>query len=394
MPRRPRSIPEMRYHVSGQSRVYLDGKYYYLGEHGTPESQARYDTLVAQYLASGRKMPDAEPTHKGEHAITVGNIAAEYRRLIDQRPKQLNRYRHLCTLLEDEYGDDPADKFGPLKLAELRELFVATGNARKTVNEYARRVVRMFKHAVSRELIPFDVYKKLDTLEPLEYGQTTAREYKQRKPADIEAVRGAAKFLSPQAKAIITLMVSTAMRPGEVFDIRPCDIDRSGDHWFYRPSHHKTAGHGVVKSVPIVGAARETLTPFLLRPDGDYCFSPAESAQWHRDQRTTNRTTPRSCGNRVGTNRKKNPKRTPGVKFNKDSLNAAVKRACEKAKVKRWTPYQIRHLAATNVADAMGIDGARALLGHTGEAMTRRYVHQKQDEAKAVEAALVAPSVG
>jgi hypothetical protein len=42
----------------------------------------------------------------------------------------------------------------------------------------------------------------------------------------------------------------------------------------------------------------------------------------------------------------------------------------------------------------MGLDGARALLGHTAEAMTRRYVHRKQDEAKAIAAARVAPVVG
>ncbi len=133
--------------------------------------------------------------------------------------------------------------------------------------------------------------------------------------------------------------------------------------------------------------------PFLLRPADAYCFSPAESAQWHRDQRTAGRATPVKYGNRVGTNRKENPKRKPGEKFNKDSLNLAVDRACKKAKVPKWTPYQIRHSVATAVADALGIDGARALLGHTGEAMTRRYVHQKQDEAKAIEAARAAPSV-
>ena len=105
------------------------------------------------------------------------------------------------------------------------------------------------------------------------------------------------------------------------------------------------------------------------------------------------RKTPKNCGNRVGTNRKKDPKRKPGNKFNKDSLNNAVKVACEKAQVPKWCPYQLRHTAATAVADALGIGGATALLGHLGEAMTKRYVHQKQNEADALRAARVAPSI-
>ena len=37
MPRPKKLVPEKTYHVSGQDRVYLDGRYYYLGPSGTPE---------------------------------------------------------------------------------------------------------------------------------------------------------------------------------------------------------------------------------------------------------------------------------------------------------------------------------------------------------------------
>ncbi len=81
---------------SGQDRVYLDGRHYYLGQSGSTEAQTRYDTLVGTYLSNGRKMPADEPTHQAETAITVAHVAAEYRRLIDQRPKQLSRYRQFA----------------------------------------------------------------------------------------------------------------------------------------------------------------------------------------------------------------------------------------------------------------------------------------------------------
>ncbi len=143
-------------------------------------------------------------------------------------------------MIEDEYGDVPATEFGPRALAELRDLFVASGNARQTANEYTLRIKKMFRHAASRELVPLSVFALLDTLDPLAYGQTTAPEYRQRKPVSIAAVRATSTFLSPQAKAIIALLAATGMRPSEIFEMRPGDIDRTGDEWFYRPEHHKT----------------------------------------------------------------------------------------------------------------------------------------------------------
>ncbi len=393
MPRPRSETPEYRSHISGQARVYLDGKYYYLGEYDSPESRTKYRRLLAKYLANDCRMPVEEPTHQAETEITVSHITAEYRRLIDERPR-LKRHENLCTLLEDEYGDLPADEFGPVKLSAVRELFVASGNARPTVNKYTRRIKLIFKHAVSRQLIDLNVYLRLDTLPPLEKHDTTAPEYKKRQPVDIKIVTKTAKYLSPQAHAIIALQAATAMRPSEIFNMRPCDIDRSGDVWFYRPQHHKTESHDIEKSVPIINEARELLLPFLVRAADDYCFSPAESAQWHRDQRTANRKTPPRYGNRPGTNRKAKPKKQPGRKFTKDGLNQAVQRACKKAGVPKWTPYQLRHTAATEVARAKGLDVARAFLGHTTEKMTRNYVKQMQDNEKAIEAAKVAPRIG
>jgi integrase len=291
MPRKRRLTPEYRYHISGQARVYLDGRYYYLGKCDSPESLAKYRRLVAKYLSNDCTMPDDEPTIQAELVITVGHVAAEFLRLIDQNPT-MKRWEHLCTLLEDEYGDLAAFEFAPVKLSAIRDLFVASGNARPTVNTYTARIVMMFEHAVSRELINENVLIRLRSLKPMRANQTSAPEYKERKPVDIEIVRSTAEHLSPQARGIIILQVATGMRPSEIFNMRPADIDRSGEEWFYRPTHHKTKHHGKVKAVPIVDAAREALASFLCRPDHKYCFSPAESAQWFRDQRSLRRKTP------------------------------------------------------------------------------------------------------
>jgi integrase len=162
-------------------------------------------------------------------------------------------------------------------------------------------------------------------------------------------------------------------------------IDRSGDQWIHCPDRHKTAHKGKSRTIPLVAEAQQILAPFLFRPDGVPCFSPAESAQWYRDQRTAKCKTKRDQGNTIGTNRKANPKKQPGSMFKKDSFNQAVRRACEKAGVKRWTPYQLRHLAATELRRLAGLDGAQQLLGHSHSATTEIYA--KPDQSRAIVAA-------
>lgn len=319
-------------------------------------------------------------------------VTAEFREAVKNRSNEETRYRSLLSLLDDEYGDTPASDFGPRKLAELRDLFVASGNCRRYCSDQTRQIVRVFRHAVSRELISVDVVARLQTLEPLRKGHTKAKESKPRMPVGIEAVRATAKELTPIVKAMIRLQVATGMRPGEVCNLRPCDIDRTGLEWFYRPSDHKTAQHGVIKAVPIIGDAREALTPYLFRDANSFCFSPRESVSWQLEQRRKNRTTPERYGNRPGSNRKKNPKCKPGDRYTKDGYRQAIHRACDRAGVAKWTPYQLRHLTATAVREALDINAAKHLLGHTQSGMTEHYA--KVSETKAIEAAKVAPTIG
>ena len=56
---RPKAkAPSLRYHLSGQSVVTIDGRDYYLGKHDSPESLARYAVLIAAYQAGGLTLPD------------------------------------------------------------------------------------------------------------------------------------------------------------------------------------------------------------------------------------------------------------------------------------------------------------------------------------------------
>lgn len=334
MPGKKSDAPGYRYHISGQAVVTLDGKNFYLGPHDSPESKARYFALLNEYHANGKRMP--ENRCSGPALITIQVLCADYREHIVQQyansPQETHRLGSLCTLLESEYGSLPADQFGPRKLAEIRDTLVASGNCRTYVNRLIRCVKRIFRHAVSRELIGVEVLIRLNTLEPLKRGQTVAPETLPVRPVGLDSVRATAGFLSPTLTAMVRIQASTGMRPSELCNMRPIDIvTRTDGVWMYRPPKHKTSHRGIAKAIPLVADARQAIEPFLDRSPEDYCFSPRDSMDWFRSQQK--RVTPLSCGNRPGTNRKAEPKKQPGVKYSPSSYRRAITRAAVKAKV-------------------------------------------------------------
>jgi len=54
---RRHSLPQMRLHTqTGHARVRINGRTHWLGRFGSPEAQAAYDRLLAEYLANGRQV--------------------------------------------------------------------------------------------------------------------------------------------------------------------------------------------------------------------------------------------------------------------------------------------------------------------------------------------------
>lgn len=406
---RPKAkAPERRYHISGQSVVTIDRKDFYLGKHDSPESIARYAVLIAIYQQHGFHLPDwfdqeemknraslilGEPVqHQENEPITVKHVTAAYRewakfRHTRKHDPELIRANQVCDELDQHEGQTFAEKYGPLALQSQRQRWVQAGLSRRYVNRQTNLVVRVFKHAVAQELVCPETWQRLKALEPLRIGTTTAPETEPRTPVALEVVRATAKHLSPILRAMVRVQAATGMRPSEVCNLRPIDIDRSGENWMFRPAKHKTANKGKRKAVPLIGDAREALEDYINRHPDSFCFSPKETVAWMSAQRRSERKTKVQPSQR---NRaKQNPMRAPRDCYDSVSFNQAIRRACKKANVPHWTPYQLRHLAGTVVRDALGIEHAQALLGHAQVAMTEHYT--RQSEQKAIEAAQHAP---
>ena len=412
---RPRAkAPSRTYHISGQSVVRIGSRDIYLGRHDSPESIARYAVLIGVYQANGLTLPeDFDATTLDRQAaallgqlspqaaasdqtalpITVKHVTASYREHIATKyaesATELKRLEKLCDELDQHDGDIDAAKYGPLRLQAQRQRWVASGKARVYCNRLTNSVKRMFKFAVSQELVPSSCWEGLRSVESLRCGQTSAHEKDAIGPVDIDIVRKTAKYLSPIIRAMVRVQVGTGMRPSEVCRMRPCEIDRSGDVWVYKPAKHKTANKGKTKAVPLVGDVRDAITDYLNRDPKSFCFSPAESVAWSRARRLANRKTPMNSGNKAGSNRKARPAKEPGDHYDHSSYRQAIHRSAKAAGVARWNPYQLRHLAATTIRDVLGVEAAQAALGHSHPQMTQHYA--KQTLAKAVEAAQAAP---
>jgi integrase len=369
--------------------VRIAGKDYYLGRFDSPESWERYHRLLAEKLYG--TLPPLEQSAAPTGSIQVKELALRffdhaegYYQRDGQPTSELTCIRMALRRLLKLYGELPAAEFSPQKLKLVREEFIRDGNCRSVVNQNISRIRRMFRWAVENELIPVTVYQALATVAGLRKGRSTAREPEPVQPVDDAAVEASLPFMAPQVQAMVRLQRLSGCRPGEIAALRPCDLDKSCEVWCYRPASHKTQHHGTERRIYFGPRAQEILRPWLGREPGQFCFSPKEAEEMRRATLHGDRKTPLHHGNRPGTNRKKNPKRTPGERYNAESYRRAIERACRLAKIEPWSPNQLRHTRASELRRFHGLDAAQVVLGHSQLVTTQVYAERDHAKAEAI----------
>ena len=115
MPRTPSNrIPKYRLHkASGQAVVTLDGRDFYLGDHGTASSRQRYERLVGEWLAGGRRLPvqvtDEDPLTVNELLASFWRHAeVHYRSPTGEPTSELDSFIQALKPLRKLYGDAAA----------------------------------------------------------------------------------------------------------------------------------------------------------------------------------------------------------------------------------------------------------------------------------------------
>jgi integrase len=234
-------------------------------------------------------------------------------------------------------------------------------------------------------------------VEGLRKGRTTAPESEPVKPVADDIVEATLPHLPSVVADMVRFQRLTGCRPGEVCQLRPMDVDRSGEVWEYRPASHKTDYRGRERVIFIGPKAQALLCSYLLRDAATYCFSPAESVKKRRgEQRACRKTKVQpSQQNR----RKQRPKKVPGDHYTRNSYCQAITRAIRNANrqrtkdarktatepilLPRWHANQLRHTRATEIRRNYGLEAAQVILGHAKADVTQ--VYAERDNALAVE---------
>lgn len=395
-------IPKYRKHSSGQARVTLGGRTYYLGKYGSKASRDEYNRLVGEFIANSGTIIPANA--RGD--LSIAELMLAYVRWArghyGRDSTEFDKIKRIIRRTKKTYSRTKASDFGYAQFEAVRKSLVADGNGRTYINESMFRLVRIFKWSASRGLIPAMVPQALSMIEPLKCGRTEAPEPTPVRPVDPDIVEQTLPFLSRVVADMVQTQFLTSCRPGEVCRITPGMIDRSGDVWEINLKEHKTAHRGKSRTLYVGPRAQKILASYLLRPDDQHCFRPVDSERQRRIVQHSERKTPIGYGNSPGTNRKRKPRWSPGESYNSNTYRKAVQRACDKAfpppddlpdeqvrewnREHRWSPNQLRHTAGTLIRRTEGIEAARLLLGHSDAQVTTIYA--EADRQKAIDAAL------
>lgn len=360
-------IPRLRLHKpSGRAVVTLNGRDHYCGPGGSEEAEKKYNRVIAEWLANGRKPMRAQGHHAG---LSMAELIAQYWAFVQghyvkhgKPTSEQGAIKAAVRPVLELYGDVDVREFGPQALVTCRTAMIEKGWTRYTVNKHVGRVRRMVAWGTERELVPGSVYHGLLAVKGLQRGRTAARESKGVGTVSIEHVDAVLPHVSPQVSAMIRLQLLNGMRPGEVVLMRPCDIEDDGcADWLYRPHRHKTEHHGHDRVVPLGPGAQRILKPFLAdRAPEAYLFDPREAEAIRKARRRLARKSKVTPSQAARRGRRK-PRRNPREHYTRDSYRRAVQRACERAGIPKWSPHQLRHNAATELEAEYDLETAGGL---------------------------------
>lgn len=373
MGRPKNAVPTYRLHKqSGQAIVTVnvngDRKDMTLGAYNSAASKEEY-RRVLESLANGT-LGLAAPAD-----LTVNELCARYWKHAEgyytaasdgKTASELSDLKYCIREFRGLFGDTPAREFGPLAFKALRERMVKKGWARPTVNAQSGRVKRIVRWGVENELLPADRWEALRAVPGLQAGRTAARDPEPVLPVDEADYRAVAAAVTPKMAGLLELLEVTGMRPGEACRIKPCEVEKTGAVWVYRPGKHKTKNRGKKRAVPLGAKAQAILARFEPPNPEEHYFCPSRGVDVNRYKSRK----PRAC-------------------YDAGTVATMVGRTCVRIGVKRWHPNQLRHLFATKVRRLHGLEAAQVLLGHARADITQIYA-----ETNLALAAKVAGEIG
>ncbi|MCB1744393.1 MAG: site-specific integrase [Gammaproteobacteria bacterium] len=277
-----------------------------------------------QAMAWYRSAVEAQASVGALGVTALLEVWQESRRHLSANQQRMDRI--IARSAAEHFADTDAQALSPRDVKRWLEQ-LSGRYQRDTCNRFLRGLKQAYAHAVSEEMIDESAFVRLQAVKGLRYGQ--AEEPRPVEPVMEDQVASTLLWMCGRHRCMVTFMLLTGCRPGEMqrFDWR--DVETNREPWIYRPRDHKTAHRGHRREIFIGPRCREMMTMF--------------------------RDTPRPFDSHLS------------------SLRAAVRTAAARAGVAPWRLNQVRHLTATRLREADGIEVAQFVLGHRSMDMTTRY---------------------
>ncbi len=375
-------VPNYRKHkASGQARVTLSGKDFYLGKFRSPESLIEYNRLISEWTAAGCRVVSSPGS-----SLTVVELLDQYvSDLATKHPSksQLEKAKQACRLLRDQCGAQPVSNVTPFTLRAIQSLLAKRGNCTTTIAIRVSCIVALLGWGKREGLVPVEVFERLKD-EPRAPRHLGAPRPKSRQPLTPDELEQALRVLPPMIADMVTLQRHTGMRPGEICNMTWSQIQRaSSGIWIYDPEQHKNAYLGKERVIPLGPQCQAILMKYQHRRPDEVIFSPRESERLRLDVLHSQRKTPMTPSQRQRANdaeqRADSRNRGPGLSWRTDSYRRAIQTALEKHGLKKWFPYLLRHTRATEIRQMHGLDTAQAALGHAHIRTTEMYAKGPSD---------------
>lgn len=252
MPAGKKTVPSMLRHIrSGQARVRIGGRDYYLGVWGSAAAESKYRAVVAEFLRSGSPPSSSRRRGRGPVGLTVTELIVKYLGNLERRGASDGIDKSIkpaLRRLRQSFGDLPAADFGEQELRELQRIAARERGAhgeRLSYGHVRSKVVgctkRMFQWAKAEQLVPKRNALDVLTAKPLPASELGLDVLPAVEPAADELIERVLPNLAPMIADMVRLQRLTGARPGEVCAIRWDLIDQSRPVWVFELSAHKTA---------------------------------------------------------------------------------------------------------------------------------------------------------
>ena len=289
--------------------------------------------------------------------VPIEEVAARFLRAHDgyfkkdgNVDKQLSRFATALSFPLALFPELPAAEFGARKLIETRAAMIDSGRfGRVYVNTLVNCLRRVFSWAVENELVKPEVLLGLRAVSPLKRGRSAARENSPVLPVDPATVDATLPELPPVVADVVRVQMLTGMRPSEVLSMRARDLTQRADGLVvYTLESDKTAYKRAINDAKTV-----VLGPKAGKEADQFVFPANEETN------------------------------TP---YKITSYGRAITRAAKQAKAEHWSPYQLRHLFATQVRARFGLEAAQVALGHKTADVTQIYAERDKRLAEKIAA--------